>query len=162
MVLKEISLKLPNRAGSLVGVARILAEHRINLAAISVDSNSRVGNVRLVVSNPERAVRLLEKAQYRPEVHDLLAVHLEDRAGTFLRVLDLLARERLNVRGVVILVVRQGTRTLVGLELDEIERARQVLVQAGFFSEEVERLISNSDLVAAAPVIPAESVGMLL
>jgi hypothetical protein len=162
MALTEISLKLPNRAGTLVGVARILATHRINLAAISVDSTDRVGNVRLVVNDTDRAIRLLRKGGYNADVHELLAIHLEDKAGTFLQVLEVLAKAKINVRGVVILVTREGSKTLVGLQTNQSAKARDLLKKSGFISERAERLVSNEDLLAAAQAIPAESVGMLL
>ena len=162
MTLREISLKLPNRAGTLVSVARILATHRINVAAISVDSTVRVGNVRLVVNEPDRAIGLLKEAGYPVEVHELIAVHLEDRAGTFLKVLDVLAHGEVNIRGVAILIAREGSRSLVALHVDDPARARDLLERSGFISQAAERLVTNADLLAAAPGIPSESVGMLL
>jgi hypothetical protein len=162
MTLREISLKLPNRAGTLVSVARLLATHRINLAAISVDSTGRVGNVRLVVNDPDRAIGLLKEAGYPVEVHELIAVHLEDRAGTFLKVLDVLARGEVNIRGVAILIAREGSRSLVALHVDDPLKARDLLERSGFISQAAERLVTNADLLAAAPGIPSESVGMLL
>ncbi len=62
MPLLEITVSLPNRPGTLAGVARTLARDRINLAAISVDSTRAKGRVRLIVSDPERARHLLEEA----------------------------------------------------------------------------------------------------
>lgn len=162
MGLREISLRLPNRAGTLASVARILAHHRINVAAISVDSTGRVGSVRLVLNDPDRAVPLLKAAGYPAEVHELIAVHLEDRSGMFLKILDVLAQGQVNILSVVILIAREGNRSLVGLHTDDLAKARQLLDRAGFLSQTAERLVSNADLLAAAPAIPSESVGMLL
>jgi hypothetical protein len=162
MALQELSLQLPNRPGALVRVARILAREQINLAAISVDSTRARGHVRLVVSNPAAARRLLEQAGYAVETHDLIAVRLEDRAGSFLKVLDALAASNVNVVSVAILVAREGAQSLVALSTDDLARARKVLRDGGFIAEGAERLISNADLLAAAPAIPAESVGLLL
>jgi hypothetical protein len=160
--LREIGLRVPNRPGELARIARALARERINLAAISVDSTPKQGSVRLVVNDPDRAVPLLRGLGYSLETHELLALELEDRAGSFLRVLDVLAKERINVRSVVILVARTGGRALVAVSVDEMGRARQALRGTGFLSEAAERLVSNADLVAGTPTIPEESVGMLL
>jgi hypothetical protein len=162
MGLREISLSLPNRPGALAGVARLLAQARINLAAISVDSTAGRGRVRLVVSEPDRALGLLSSAGYPAEVRPMLAVHLEDRAGSFLRVLEALAREKVNVQSVAILIAREGTHPLVALSTNDLPRARKILQKAGFASALAERLVSNADLLATAPTIPSESVGMLL
>ncbi len=162
MVLQELALELPNRPGALAGVARILTKERINVAALSVDSTARRGHVRLVASDTTRARALLQEAGFRVETHELIAVRLEDRSGSFLQVLEALAREKVNVTSVAILVVREGAQSLVALTSDDLPRARQVLRQGGFISESAERLVSNKDLLAAAPTIPSETVGLLL
>jgi hypothetical protein len=162
MSLREISLTLPNRPGTLAGVAKTLAQERINVAALSVDSTGTRGKVRLIVSDPDRAMRLLARNGYKPEVRDMLAVRLEDRSGSFLRVLEVLAKKRVNLQSVAILIAREGNQPLVALSSPSLERARKILAQAGFGSTLADRLVSNPDLVAAAPSIPGESVGMLL
>jgi hypothetical protein len=162
MSLREISLTLPNRPGALVGVSKTLAKSRINLAAISVDSSSGKGRVRLIVNDPDRAVGLLSTAGYDPEVREMIAVRLEDRAGSFLKVLEVLARERINIQSVAILVAREGNQPLVALSTTDLPRARRILHRAGFASRAAEGLVSNGDLLAGAPSIPGESVGLLL
>jgi hypothetical protein len=162
MVLREISLTLPNRPGALAGVARTLADHRINLAAIGVDSSPKGGRIRLIVSDPDRAVRLLSAAGYSPEVREMLAVRLQDRAGSFLRVLEVLAREKVNIQSVAILVAREGNQPLVALSSNDLARARRLLQRAGFVSRAAEGLVSNGDLLGGSPSIPDESVGLLL
>jgi hypothetical protein len=162
MVLREIALTLPNRPGTLAIVARTLAQERINLAAISVDSTGARGRVRLIVNDPERAVRLLSAAGYRVEARDMIAVRLEDRAGSFLRVLEVLSKGKVNIESVVILVAREGNHPLVALSTSDLPRARKILRQGGFASQLADRLVSNPDLLAVAPSIPSESVGLLL
>jgi hypothetical protein len=162
MPLREISLTLPNRPGALAGVARVLAKERINLAAVSVDSAAGKGRVRLIVSDPDRATALLTQSGYAVEVREMLAIRLEDRAGRFLRVLDVLAREKVNIQSVAILVAREGNQPVVAFSASDLARARRILKKAGFASPTTERIVSNEELLAAAPSIPSESVGLLL
>jgi hypothetical protein len=162
MSLREISFSLPNRPGTLAGVARTLAKERINVAAISVDSTAAKGRVRLIVSDPGRALRLLSAAGYRAESREMIAVRLEDRAGSFLRVLEVLAKEKVNVQSVAILIAREGNQPLVALSTNDLARARKTLRHAGFTSQLADQIVSNPDLLAVAPSIPSESVGLLL
>jgi hypothetical protein len=162
MGLREISLTLPNRPGALAGVARTLAKERLNLAAISVDSTPTRGRVRLVVSDPDRALALLNAAGYGAEVRELMAVRLEDRSGSFLKVLEALSRAKVNLQSVAILISRDGNQPLVAMAADDLVRARNVLRKAGFVAPTSERPVSNADLLASAPSIPTESVGLLL
>jgi hypothetical protein len=162
MPLREIALTLPNKPGALAGIARTLAKERINVAAISVDSTVSKGHVRLIVSDPDRAVRLLGQAGYTTEVREMLAVRLEDRAGSFLRVLEALAKGKINIASVAILVAREGNQPLAAVATSDLPKTRRILQEAGFASQLAERLVTNSDLLATAPTIPPESVGMLL
>ena len=162
MTLKEIALTLPNEPGTLAGVARILAEERINLAALSVNSDAEKGEVRLIVNDPDRALKALKAAKYRAVTRDLLVVHLEDRAGSFLRILEILAAGKVNIESVAILVAREGAQSLVAVSADDLKRARAVLAKSGYISDSAERLVTNADLLAAPPSIPSESVGFLM
>jgi hypothetical protein len=162
MGLDQIAFELPNRPGALAGVAKILAKERINLAAISVDSTEKKGHVRLIVSDPEKAMKCLKKARYPAIRQELLAVHLEDRAGSFLRVLDVLSTAKVNIVSVAILFAKEGSQSLVALLTDDLAKARRLLQQAGFMSQTAESLVTNADLIAASPAIPQESVGFLL
>ncbi len=92
----------------------------------------------------------------------MIAVRLEDRAGSFLKVLESLARAKVNIQSVAILVTRDGGRVLVALSSNDTAKARAVLRRARLTSEAAERLVSNADLVAGSPTMPTESVGLLL
>jgi hypothetical protein len=162
MPLREITFTLPNKPGALTGVARTLAREHVNLAAISVDSAAGKGRVRLIVNDPDRAMRLLRAAGFEVEAREMIAVRLEDRAGTFLRVLEVLAQEKINIQSVAILVAREGNQTLVAISTSDLARTRRLLHRSGMASKAAERLVSNDDLLATAPTIPSESVGLLL
>jgi hypothetical protein len=161
MPLTELSLPLPNRPGTLAAVARILAEKGINVSSIHVESSSKETQVRLIVSDPKGAIPLLRSAGYQVSTGELIAVQLEDRAGSFLRVLDNLAQARVNVDHVILLVQREGHQSLVALGVDDLSKSRRILKRAGFLADPVQN-ISNADLVAARPSIPSESVALLL
>jgi hypothetical protein len=162
MALLEIGLRVQNRPGELARAARLLARERINIAAISVDSSGKRGHVRVIVNRPERAVGLLTAAGFEVESRELIAVHLSDESGSFLRILDLLADAKINVLSVAILVPREGTHSLVALSTSDIRKARKVLERAGVLSENAEQIATNADLLAYAPSIPSESVGLLM
>jgi hypothetical protein len=162
MALEELTVKLANRPGQLARVARVLAREKINLAAISVAAAGRSGLARLVVDRPDPAIRALESEGFDVERHGLITVRLADRAGSFLKVLALLADAKVSVQGVAILVVREGNDCLVALSCSNLAKGREVLAKARVVSDSAERLVGNGDLVAFAPSIPTESVGFLL
>ena len=123
MALKEIALRLPNRPGQIARVARLLAEQRINIAAISLDSTGARSSVRSIPDRPDWAVTILEDAGFTVDLHDTIVVELEDRAGSFLKVLDILAASKVNVESIAILVAREGSNSLVAIATDDVARS---------------------------------------
>ncbi|MDE1820581.1 MAG: ACT domain-containing protein [Euryarchaeota archaeon] len=163
MTVQEISLVVANRPGALRDVAHLLAEGRINVAALSVASQGNRSFCRVVVNDTENALWRLRKAGYKVDATDLLIVHMEDKAGALVRVLDVLAAKKINVLAACILVTRAHQRVLIGLAVTNPQRARTILSDSGFLAPGAEELVTNADLVAGTPsAVPGESVGLLL
>jgi hypothetical protein len=162
VAVQELSLRLPNRPGQLAQVLRQLAQERINIAAVSVDSTRSQGRVRLVVSDPTRAMEILRDAEFPVETRELITIALEDRPGTLLQALDLLSKGRVNILSITLLVTRERSRVLVALSVNSLPKARKLLTDGGYLSHEAVRRITNADLLGVSPSISSESVGMLL
>ena len=162
MPVQELSLQLPNRPGQMAEILRRLAHEKINIAAVSVDSTRTRGRIRLVVSVPARVLQIMREARIPVETRELITVALEDRPGSLLQALDLLAKHAVNILSITLLVTRERSRALVALSVDNHPKARKVLTEGGFLSPDVSHHITNADLLGVSPAIPSESVGMLL
>lgn len=163
MALEEIILTVGNHPGALQKVAKILAEGRINVAALSIQSSGARGYIRMVVSDTERALWLLRKAGCKVDADELVVIGLEDKAGNFLRVLDILAKHKINVSSATVLVVRDGHKSLVAIAVNNPSRAKALLHEAGVLYPDAENVITNAGLVASSVVDEnRESVGLLL
>lgn len=162
MPIEELSLRLPNRPGQLAEVLRRLARERINIAAVSVDSTKSEGHVRLVVSDPARAIQVLRRAKVPLESREMITVSLEDRPGSLLQALDVLAKGGVNILSITLLVTREKSRVLVSLSVSNLAKARRLLTDGGFLSHDTTRHLTNADLLGVRPAISSESVGMLL
>jgi len=162
MPIQELSLRLPNRPGQLAEVLRLVAQERINIAAVSVDSTRARGHVRLVVSDPVRALEVLRDAGLPVETREMITIALEDRPGSLLQALDLLGKGKVNILSITLLVTRERARVLVALSVNNLPKARRLLTEGGYLSPEAGHRLSNADLLGVSPSIPSESVGMLL
>jgi hypothetical protein len=160
--IQELSLRLPNRPGQLAEILRRLARERINIAAVSVDSTKAEGHVRLVVSDPDHALAVLRDAKFPVEAREMITISLEDRPGSLLQALDVLAKGRVNILSITLLVTRERSRVLVSLAVNNPPKARRLLTEGGYLSHESARRLTNADLLGVTPSIPSESVGMLL
>ena len=60
MKLKQISVFMENRRGRLAEVARTLGNASINIRALSLADTSDFGILRLIVNEPEQALKILK------------------------------------------------------------------------------------------------------
>jgi hypothetical protein len=91
---KELSVKLPNSPGSLSRVAQILADERVNLIALSVDTS---GTLRMVIDNPLHAAATLREKNYQVEERDVLYATMPNEPGSLSRTVRLIAEAGINV-----------------------------------------------------------------
>ena len=90
MIRTELSLRLPNSAGALANVYRLLAEERVNVVAMSLGDG---GHLRLVVDNDVQGAALLREQRHTVSERDVLVV---DGAGR-LNALRLIADAGINL-----------------------------------------------------------------
>jgi hypothetical protein len=90
----ELSLRLPNNAGALAGVWRLLADARVNVLAMALDTG---GQLRLVVDNHVHAAGVLRDGRHQVAERDVLMVALPDTPGALAAPLRLIADAGLNI-----------------------------------------------------------------
>jgi len=130
MNVTQVSVFLENRAGRLASVARLLAEHDINIMALSLADTSDFGILRLVVDRSQEAVELLTRERFTVQQTDVLAIEVEDRPGGLAEVLDPLQAGGVNVEYMYAFGgARPGTVALV-FRFEDPDRAMEVLSQA--------------------------------
>ena len=76
MIRTELSLRLPNNAGALAGVSRLLNDARVHVLAMSLDA---AGQLRLLVDNPVHGAGVLRARRHVVSERDVLVV--ETAAG---------------------------------------------------------------------------------
>ncbi len=63
MIIRQISVFVENRPGTLVEVLDVLKDHEINLRALSVADTADFGILRLIVNDPEKVERIFARGR---------------------------------------------------------------------------------------------------
>ncbi len=87
---KQVSIFLENRAGRLADVCWLLGHVGVNIRAFSTAESSDWGIFRLIVNDPDLAVKALKDHGYAVSESDVLVVQLKDRPGGLAEVLTVL------------------------------------------------------------------------
>ena len=87
MKLKQISLFAENKQGHIAAPVRLLAGNGIDIRALVLADTQQYGILRMIVSDWEKAARLLEDAGFTVKVTEVLAVEVGDHPGGLAHVL---------------------------------------------------------------------------
>lgn len=91
MSVKQISVFIENKKGKLAQATRYIAEHNINLKALSIADTQDFGILRIICDNPENAEAALKEGGYITTVTDVLAAAISDTPGSLASILEVLS-----------------------------------------------------------------------
>lgn len=131
MKVKQISVFLENKKGHLWQVLDVLAKAKINIRALSIADTSEFGILRLIVNNPEKARKALEKNRFTIGENEVIALCVPDKPGGLAKVLAILKNKDINVEYLYAFVEKSHTEAVVVLRTEDINAGLKVLKQAG-------------------------------
>jgi hypothetical protein len=126
----QMNLKLTNEPGAVATLCRDLADHGINLLALSApDIAAKKGPVRLLVANADLARRNLPQAGYKFTEEEVLFVELKNRPGALAKAMEKLARANINVRYIyaTAYVKSQKTAAVIAVDADRLSKAHKLV-----------------------------------
>ena len=97
MNVKQISVFLENKAGTMLELTNVLAEKGIDMRALSLAETSDFGIVRLIVDDVYEAATVLKDAGFIHTVSSVVGVCIPDEPGGLNKVLQFLADASINV-----------------------------------------------------------------
>ena len=92
MLVKQLSIFLENKKGRFTEVARLLGDASVNMTAFTVSENSDFGILRLIVSDTEKAVRVLREHKYAVTEADVICLHCPNKPGALGRAMDIITQ----------------------------------------------------------------------
>ncbi|WP_410319538.1 acetolactate synthase [Methanobrevibacter sp.] len=87
MKIKQLSIFLQNRMGSLSKPLEVLSDADVNIKALCMADTSEFGILRLVVDNPEKGKEALEKNNFLVKITDIIGVEMNDTPGGLTTIL---------------------------------------------------------------------------
>ncbi len=131
MSVKQISVFIENRKGSLAEVTKFIAESKINLKALSIADSPDFGILRIITDKPDEARALLKDAGYTVTATKVLAAALTDAPGSMASILEVLTQADISVEYTYAFMSTVENRAYMIFRVDHNERATQALTDAG-------------------------------
>ncbi len=141
----QLSILAENKPGSLAKVTKILAKEKINLRSITISSHGEFGIINAIVDHPRQAEKALNREGLSVSLKDIIAVSIEDKPGSFDKLVQLFADKNINIENSYGFVLESWKKAIIILDVQELERAKEILEKAGF------EILNEDEMSAVEP-----------
>ena len=142
MFVKQISVFLENKSGSLAGFTKLLGDNGFDLMSLSIADTTDFGILRGIVADYKGAQALLVNAGYSVKVTDVLAVSVPDHPGALAKVLSMLAANEIGLEYLYSFFRSHGDHALIIMRVDRPDEAVLALRNAGV------KMLTQEDLLS--------------
>src|SRR5438309_1114060 len=121
----QLAVFLSNRPGALARVCEELAGAKINIHALSISDTADHSVVRMVVSNPTKALMLLGERGVLALETEVLMIETENHPGVLGQIADRLAGAEVNIEYAYFASNGTSPKGMIILRPSDVEKARQ-------------------------------------
>lgn len=132
MSIKQVSVFIENKKGSLSDVCSVLADGGINLRALSIADTQDFGILRIIVENTEKAMEILKKNGYICKTNSVLAVEVPDKPGGMANVMKVVSVPNVSIEYAYAFVShKEDESAYMIFRVTGLEEATAALAEAG-------------------------------
>ena len=140
MAIKQLTVFVQNKKGTVAAVTDVLSKNNINLRALSIAETQDFGILRLIVNDEKAAEAVLAENGYIIKVIDVVGVKIGDEPGKLTEALDVLDKANINVEYLYAFMARTEKHAYVVVRVEDNAVAEAALTAAGF------KMISEADI----------------
>ena len=140
MSLKQLTIFVENKKGTLVNITDILSKNNVNMRALSIADTQDFGILRLIVNDNDTATKALTEAGYLLKMTDVVGVKIGDQPGKLSKALEVLDKADINMEYLYAFMARTEKHAYVVLRVADNDMAEKVLEDAGF------HMITDADI----------------
>ena len=142
MSLKQLTVFVENKQGSLVAITDTLARHNVNMRALSIADTQEFGILRLLIKESDAAAKALTGAGFVVKTADVMALTVPNRSGGLSEIFDILDRHDLSVEYMYAFTAGTVDKAIIVFRFEDPELALKEI------SGEPVELISAGELFA--------------
>ncbi len=125
MTIRQISVFLENKSGRINEVTQALAQSSINMHAFSMSETTDFGILRLVVSDVDKAVQVLQDKHFAVVLTDVVCISCENVPGSLAQIIDRLTAQDIFIE--YMYAFAQGDKANVVIRPTDLDRCLAVL-----------------------------------
>ena len=130
MLVKQLTVFIENRQGRLGEVLSVLKENKVNILSMSLADTTEYGLLRLIVNYAQLGKEKLAEKGFSTMLTDVLVIEIPHKAGSLQSLLELLAKQEINIEYMYGLSTNDD-RAFVVLKTSDLVKASDVLSKNG-------------------------------
>lgn len=130
MSVKQISIFIENKKGKLAEATRYIADHSVNLRALSIADTQDFGILRIICEDPIKAEEVLKEGGYITTTTDVLAAAISDEPGSLAAILEVLSEANVVVEYTYAFLSAKAGAYMI-FRVDDNQNAAAALAAAG-------------------------------
>ena len=131
MSIKQISVFMENRPGRLAEITRVLAKNNIDMRAINIADTTDFGILRMIVSEPDRAEKVLRDNNMTASITDVIAISIDDKIGSFSDVMSILEQGDISVEYIYSFIGEKSAKAGIVIRTNNGEKAVELFEKNG-------------------------------
>lgn len=131
MAISQISVFVENRPGRLADITAVLAKNNLDIRALSVADTSDYGILRLIVNDPESAVKVLKDEGMTASATQVLGIIIPDEPGGLARAIKVLSDAQISVEYAYAFITPSVGNAYVIIRVEDNDKAAEILKSAG-------------------------------
>lgn len=133
MAIQQISVFVENKQGMLVQTVKTLAEHAINIRAMSIADTKDFGILRMITSDNAKTRELLSENTV-VNTTEVIAVKMDDKPGALYKVIDILSKAGVNIEYMYAFTASGSLGAYVVFRVDDVPHAQKLMDDNGLQS----------------------------
>jgi hypothetical protein len=129
MKIKQLSIFLQNRMGSLSKPLEVLTDAGINIRAMCMADTSEFGILRLVVDDPMKGKEALEENNFLVKITEIIGVEMNDEPGGLTDILKVIKENEINLEYLYAFSHDKSEKAILLLHASDIDELINVLTE---------------------------------
>ena len=131
-MLRQVSIYAENKKGCLQNITGLLRENDINILGSVTNDSAEYGIIRMVVSDSEKCIEVLQGAGYMCKTSPVLAVECRDEVGALDNILKTLKDSHINVDYTYLSFNRETGNPIMVMHTEDVNAVENILVNKGY------------------------------
>lgn len=128
-IVTQLSVFLANKPGTLAAVCEELAKAKINIYALTISDTVDHAVVRMVVSDPRRALTIFEERGVLVVDNSVLSIENSNQPGALGKIARRLSKAKVNIEYAYLATAPGAKNGLLILRVEDVKKALKILTK---------------------------------